>query len=34
MRSAGENPWAAESLGVNVIRAKFVAVIVNEFGNQ
>lgn len=29
LRSAGENPWAAESLGVNVIRAKFVAVIVS-----
>ncbi|MEO6143019.1 MAG: ABC transporter permease [Dermatophilaceae bacterium] len=27
LRSAGENPWAAESLGVNVVRAKFVAVI-------
>lgn len=27
LRSAGENPWAAESLGVNVIRAKFIAVI-------
>ena len=27
LRSAGENPWAAESLGVNVIRAKYVAVL-------
>ncbi|MEO8519037.1 MAG: ABC transporter permease [Dermatophilaceae bacterium] len=29
LRSAGENPWAAESLGVNVIRAKFIAVIIS-----
>lgn len=29
LRSAGENPWAAESLGVNVIRAKFIAVILS-----
>jgi simple sugar transport system permease protein len=29
LRSAGENPWAAESLGVNVIRAKFIAVVVS-----
>jgi simple sugar transport system permease protein len=27
LRSAGENPWAAESLGVNVIKAKYVAVL-------
>jgi general nucleoside transport system permease protein len=27
LRSAGENPWAAESLGVNVIRSKFIAVV-------
>ena len=27
LRSAGENPWAAESLGVNVMRAKYVAVL-------
>jgi len=27
LRSAGENPWAAESLGVNVIRVKYVAVV-------
>jgi general nucleoside transport system permease protein len=27
LRSAGENPWAAESLGVNVIRMKYVAVV-------
>ena len=27
LRSAGENPWAAESLGVNVIRMKYAAVI-------
>jgi general nucleoside transport system permease protein len=27
LRSAGENPWAAESLGVNVIRMKYAAVV-------
>jgi len=27
LRSAGENPWAAESLGVNVMRAKYIAVL-------
>lgn len=26
MRSAGENPWAAESLGVNVYKYKYIAV--------
>jgi ABC-type uncharacterized transport system permease subunit len=29
LRSAGENPWAAESLGVNVYRIKYVAVVVS-----
>lgn len=29
LRSAGENPWAAESLGVNVYRYKYVAVIIS-----
>jgi simple sugar transport system permease protein len=29
LRSAGENPWAAESLGVNVIRVKYTAVLVS-----
>jgi len=27
LRSAGENPWAAESLGVNVVRMKYLAVV-------
>ncbi|HRC65048.1 MAG TPA: ABC transporter permease [Dermatophilaceae bacterium] len=27
LRSAGENPWAAESLGVNVVRVKYLAVV-------
>lgn len=27
LRSAGESPWAAESLGVNVIRVKYAAVL-------
>ncbi|GAA2311347.1 ABC transporter permease [Nonomuraea roseoviolacea subsp. roseoviolacea] len=29
LRSAGENPWAAESLGVNVYRIKYVAVVIS-----
>ncbi len=29
LRSAGENPWAAESLGVNVVRVKYAAVVVS-----
>ncbi|WP_219466834.1 ABC transporter permease [Nonomuraea rhizosphaerae] len=29
LRSAGENPWAAESLGVNVYLTKYVAVIIS-----
>jgi simple sugar transport system permease protein len=29
LRSAGENPWAAESLGVNVLRIKYVAVVIS-----
>ena len=29
LRSAGENPWAAESLGVNVYRYKYLAVIIS-----
>jgi len=29
MRSAGENPWAAESLGVNVYKYKYIAVTVS-----
>ncbi|MEU1386349.1 MULTISPECIES: ABC transporter permease [unclassified Nonomuraea] len=29
LRSAGENPWAAESLGVNVYRIKYLAVVVS-----
>ncbi|MFG1941863.1 ABC transporter permease [Nonomuraea sp. NPDC048826] len=29
LRSAGENPWAAESLGVNVYRIKYLAVIIS-----
>ncbi|MFC5833120.1 ABC transporter permease [Nonomuraea insulae] len=29
LRSAGENPWAAESLGVNVYLIKYVAVIIS-----
>ncbi|MEV5496115.1 ABC transporter permease [Nonomuraea fuscirosea] len=29
LRSAGENPWAAESLGVNVYRIKYVAVVLS-----
>ncbi|HEX4816316.1 MAG TPA: ABC transporter permease [Nonomuraea sp.] len=29
LRSAGENPWAAESLGVNVYLTKYVAVVVS-----
>ncbi|NUR90285.1 MAG: ABC transporter permease, partial [Nonomuraea sp.] len=29
LRSAGENPWAAESLGVNVYRMKYVAVVIS-----
>jgi general nucleoside transport system permease protein len=29
LRSAGENPWAAESLGVNVYRVKYIAVIIS-----
>ncbi|MBK8468811.1 MAG: ABC transporter permease [Candidatus Phosphoribacter sp.] len=27
LRSAGENPWAAESLGVDVVRMKYLAVV-------
>ncbi|MFC5815540.1 ABC transporter permease [Nonomuraea harbinensis] len=29
LRSAGENPWAAESLGVNVYRIKYIAVVIS-----
>lgn len=29
LRSAGENPWAAESLGVNVYRIKYLAVVIS-----
>ncbi|PZG08224.1 ABC transporter permease [Nonomuraea aridisoli] len=29
LRSAGENPWAAESLGVSVYRIKYVAVMIS-----
>ncbi|MEU4572017.1 ABC transporter permease [Nonomuraea sp. ATR24] len=29
LRSAGENPWAAESLGVNVLRIKYLAVVIS-----
>ncbi|MBB6350616.1 ABC transporter permease [Nonomuraea muscovyensis] len=29
LRSAGENPWAAESLGVNVYLIKYVAVVIS-----
>ena len=29
LRSAGENPWAAESLGVKVIKYKYIAVVVS-----
>ncbi|MFI9554147.1 ABC transporter permease [Nonomuraea endophytica] len=29
LRSVGENPWAAESLGVNVYRFKYVAVVIS-----
>jgi simple sugar transport system permease protein len=29
LRSAGENPWAAESLGVNVYLTKYIAVIIS-----
>jgi len=29
LRSAGENPWAAESLGVNVYAIKYVAVVIS-----
>ncbi|QYC38650.1 Branched-chain amino acid transport system / permease component [Nonomuraea coxensis DSM 45129] len=29
LRSAGENPWAAESLGVNVYLTKYIAVVVS-----
>ncbi|WP_049560474.1 ABC transporter permease [Nonomuraea sp. SBT364] len=29
LRSAGENPWAAESLGVNVVRIKYLAVVIS-----
>ncbi|MFC4115633.1 ABC transporter permease [Nonomuraea zeae] len=29
LRSAGENPWASESLGVNVVRIKYIAVVVS-----
>ncbi|MEV0201959.1 ABC transporter permease [Nonomuraea sp. NPDC050691] len=29
LRSAGENPWAAESLGVNVYRLKYAAVVIS-----
>ncbi|MDX3109035.1 ABC transporter permease [Nonomuraea angiospora] len=29
LRSAGENPWAAESLGVNVYRIKYLAVVMS-----
>ncbi|MBN6057354.1 ABC transporter permease [Nonomuraea sp. RK-328] len=29
LRSAGENPWAAESLGVNVYRIKYAAVVIS-----
>ncbi|TYB59856.1 ABC transporter permease [Nonomuraea sp. PA05] len=29
LRSAGENPWAAESLGVNVYLIKYIAVVVS-----
>ncbi|CAB4344255.1 MAG: ABC transporter permease [Actinobacteria bacterium] len=31
LRSAGENPWAADSLGVNVVRYKYIAVIFSGF---
>lgn len=29
LRSAGENPWAAESLGVNVYLTKYIAVVIS-----
>ncbi|GLW05482.1 ABC transporter permease [Microtetraspora sp. NBRC 13810] len=29
LRSCGENPWAAESLGVNVYRTKYVATVIS-----
>ncbi|MFI7618682.1 ABC transporter permease [Nonomuraea terrae] len=29
LRSVGENPWAAESLGVNVYRIKYIAVMIS-----
>ncbi|WP_157252357.1 ABC transporter permease [Nonomuraea typhae] len=29
LRSVGENPWAAESLGVNVYRLKYIAVVIS-----
>ncbi|MEU6996939.1 ABC transporter permease [Nonomuraea sp. NPDC046570] len=29
LRSSGENPWAAESLGVNVYRTKYVATVIS-----
>ncbi|SDK22592.1 simple sugar transport system permease protein [Nonomuraea maritima] len=29
LRSVGENPWAAESLGVNVYRVKYIAVMIS-----
>ncbi len=31
IRASGENPWAAESLGVNVINIKWLAVLVSGF---
>ena len=29
LRSVGENPWAAESVGIKVMRTKFVAVVIS-----